>query len=112
VLRRAGSRALGDAVLAVGPLELDRQARSARVAGRPVQLTFAEFQLLERLVLDPGRTFHRQELLVAIWGDSAYRDPRAIDVHIRHLREKLEPCPERPQLILTVRGVGYRLQGR
>jgi DNA-binding response OmpR family regulator len=112
VLRRAGSRALGDAVLAVGPLELDRQARSARVGDRPVQLTFAEFQLLERLVLDPGRTFHRQELLVAIWGDSAYRDPRAIDVHIRHLREKLEPYPERPQLILTVRGVGYRLQGR
>jgi DNA-binding response OmpR family regulator len=112
VLRRAGSRALGDAVLAVGPLELDRQARSARVGDRPVQLTFAEFQLLERLVLDPGRTFHRQELLRAIWGDSAYRDPRAIDVHIRHLREKLEPYPERPQLILTVRGVGYRLQGR
>ena len=54
--------------------------------------------------------FNRQELLRAIWGDSAYRDPRAIDVHIRHLREKLELKPEDPKLILTVRGAGYRFQ--
>jgi hypothetical protein len=51
-----------------------------------------------------------QELLRAIWGDSAYRDPRAIDVHIRHLREKLEERPEEPSLILTVRGAGYRFR--
>ena len=60
---------------------------------------------------DPGRLLNRQELLRAIWGDSAYRDPRAIDVHIRHLREKLEPEPEKPRYILTVRGAGYRLRG-
>jgi DNA-binding response OmpR family regulator len=54
---------------------------------------------------------NRQELLRAIWGDSAYRDPRAIDVHIRHLREKLEPEPDKPRYILTVRGAGYRLRG-
>ncbi|HMI72383.1 MAG TPA: helix-turn-helix domain-containing protein, partial [Solirubrobacteraceae bacterium] len=54
--------------------------------------------------------FTRQELLRAIWGDSAYRDPRAIDVHIRHLREKLEERPEEPSLILTVRGAGYRFR--
>ena len=59
----------------------------------------------------PGRLFNRQELLRAIWGDSAYRDPRAIDVHIRHLREKLEATPEQPQLILTVRGAGLPLPG-
>jgi DNA-binding response OmpR family regulator len=58
-----------------------------------------------------GGLFSRQELLRAIWGDSAYRDPRAIDVHIRHLREKLEAVPEEPKLILTVRGAGYRFQG-
>ena len=57
----------------------------------------------------PGRLFNRQELLRAIWGDSAYRDPRAIDVHVRHLREKLEEQPEAPSLIITVRGVGYRI---
>ena len=58
----------------------------------------------------PGYAFNRQELLRAIWGDSAFRDPRAIDVHIRHLREKLEPLPEEPNLILTVPGTGYRFR--
>jgi DNA-binding response OmpR family regulator len=53
---------------------------------------------------------NRQELLRAIWGDSAYRDPRAIDVHIRHLREKLEANAERPVLIQTIRGAGYRFR--
>jgi len=70
---------------------------------------FAEFELLTCLMMRPGRLFNRQELLRSIWGDSAYRDPRAIDVHIRHLREKLETDPARPTLILTVRGIGYRL---
>ena len=59
-------------------------------------------------MVQPGHLFNRQELLRAIWGDSAYRDPRAIDVHIRHLREKLELVPEHPRLIVTVRGAGYR----
>jgi DNA-binding response OmpR family regulator len=95
VLRRAGPRALGDEVLRVGPLELDRSSRTVRAHGEPVDL--------------PGVLLNRQELLSAIWGDSAYRDPRGIDVHIRHLREKLERVPERPELLLTVRGVGYRL---
>jgi DNA-binding response OmpR family regulator len=55
------------------------------------------------------RVHSRQNLLLAIWGESAYRDPRAIDVHVRHLREKLEAVPEDPKLILTVRGAGYRI---
>ena len=109
VLRRAGPRALGDEVLRVGPLVLDRGAREVKVEGRPVQLTFSEFELLQAMMERPGQLFNREELLRAIWGDSAYRDPRGIDVHIRHLREKLERVPERPELLLTVRGVGYRL---
>ena len=109
MLRRAGPRALGDEVLRVGPLVLDRSRRTVSVDGRPVELTFSEFELLQALMSRPGALFNRQELLRAIWGDSAYRDPRGIDVHIRHLREKLEPVPERPELLLTVRGVGYRL---
>jgi DNA-binding response OmpR family regulator len=80
------------------------------VRGEAVRLTFSEFELLSRLMSEPGHLFNRQELLRAIWGDSAYRDPRAIDVHIRHLREKLELKPEDPKLILTVRGAGYRFQ--
>jgi DNA-binding response OmpR family regulator len=109
VLRRAGARALGDEVLAVGPLVLDRGTREFRVEGRPVQLTFSEFELMEALMERPGQLFNREELLRAIWGDSAYRDPRGIDVHVRHLREKLERRPDDPTLLITVRGVGYRL---
>jgi DNA-binding response OmpR family regulator len=111
VLRRSGTRALGDEVLIVGPISLDRAQREVKMNGNPVKLTFSEFELLDALMTDPGRLLNRQELLRAIWGDSAYRDPRAIDVHIRHLREKLEPEPEKPRHILTVRGAGYRLQG-
>jgi two-component system, OmpR family, response regulator RegX3 len=111
VLRRAGTRTMGDDLLAVGPIALDRAQREVTVEDAPVKLTFSEFELLEALMAEPGRLLNRQELLRAIWGDSAYRDPRAIDVHIRHLREKLEPEPEKPRYILTVRGAGYRLRG-
>jgi DNA-binding response OmpR family regulator len=111
VLRRAGPRALGQEVVQVGPIKLDRSRREVMVDTESVQLTFSEFELLDALMVDPGRLLNRQELLRAIWGDSAYRDPRAIDVHIRHLREKLEPEPDKPRYILTVRGAGYRLQG-
>ena len=109
VLRRAGTRALGDEVLASGPIVLDRSRRQLTVDGRLVELTFSEFELMQTLLSRPGELFNRQELLRAIWGDSAYRDPRGIDVHIRHLREKIEQNPAEPRLILTVRGVGYRL---
>jgi DNA-binding response OmpR family regulator len=111
VLRRAGPRALGDQVMRVGPIVLDRSRRSVEVRGEGVELTFSEFELLQALMSRPGELFNRHELLRAIWGDSAYRDPRGIDVHVHHLREKLEAVPARPELLLTVRGVGYRLHG-
>jgi two-component system, OmpR family, response regulator RegX3 len=110
VLRRSGTRASSRELIAVGGVVLDRSRREVKVGEQLVRLTFSEFELLARLMSEPGRLFNRQELLRAIWGDSAYRDPRAIDVHIRHLREKLEARPEEPQLILTVRGAGYRFQ--
>jgi DNA-binding response OmpR family regulator len=111
VLRRAGPRAFGDEMLAAGSVTLDRTRREVTVHGEPVALTFSEFELLDCLMSHPGRAFNRQELLRAIWGESAYRDPRAIDVHVRHLREKLEDEPGSPRLIVTVRGAGYRLNG-
>jgi DNA-binding response OmpR family regulator len=111
VLRRTGARGggLGADVLTVGAITLDRSRREVSIDGEQARLTFSEFELLDALMTDPGRLLNRQELLRAIWGDSAYRDPRAIDVHIRHLREKLEPEPDKPKYILTVRGAGYRL---
>ena len=111
VLRRAHGRVV-EGRLTVGPVTLDRELRRVEILGSPVRLTFSEFELLACLMGRPGRAFNRQELLRTIWGDSAYRDPRAIDVHIRHLREKLEERPEEPTLILTVPGRGYRVRER
>jgi len=109
VLRRAHGRVV-DGVLAVGPVAIDQRERQVTVGGGAVRLTFSEYELLSCLMERPGKLFTRQELLRAIWGDSAYRDPRAIDVHIRHLREKLEERTEDPSLILTVRGAGDRFR--
>jgi len=110
VLRRAGPRALGNDVLKAAHVELDRAQRTVHAHGREILLTFSEYEVLATLMARPGDLLTRQELMRAIWGDSAYRDPRGIDVHVRHLREKIEDRPDRPNLLLTVRGAGYRLQ--
>jgi len=110
VLRRAGAWRPGAQEVTVGDVTVRRAVREVDVRGEPVRLTFSEFELLDCLISAPGRPFPRQELLRAIWGDSAYRDPRAIDVHVRHLREKLEERADDPKLILTVRGTGYRFR--
>jgi DNA-binding response OmpR family regulator len=91
-------------------LLIDFEKRSVTVRGEPVRLTYVEFEILAALARSPGRVFSRTMLLERVWGDSAYRDPRTIDVHIRHLREKLEEEPKTPELIHTVRGVGYRFR--
>ena len=80
------------------------------VRGEPVQLTYVEFELLRTLASHPGRVYTRRMLLESLWGGSDYREPRTIDVHVRHLREKVEEDPSEPELILTVRGAGYRLR--
>jgi two-component system, OmpR family, response regulator len=113
LLRRAGaSRREASEVepLESGALQLDLDRREARVDGRSLELTYVEFELLRTLVAQPGKVFSRRALLQAIWGDSSYREPRTIDVHVRHLREKVEADPSEPELILTVRGAGYRLR--
>ena len=77
-----------------------------------MQLTYVEFELLRDARGAPGRVYSRRMLLEALWGSADYRDPRTIDVHVRHLREKLEREPREPEYILTVRGVGYRFRDR
>ena len=113
LLRRAGAPRRDSAQsepLVSGAVTLDTDRREARVDGRALDLTYVEFELLRTLVAQPGKVFSRRGLLQAIWGDSSYREPRTIDVHVRHLREKLERDPSEPELILTVRGAGYRLR--
>jgi DNA-binding response OmpR family regulator len=110
VLRRIGTgEDRAGSPLRIGPLALDPGVREVKRDGEPVDITFSEFEILHALMAQRHRVHSRHELLRAVWGDSAYRDPRSVDVHIRHLREKLETRPEEPQLILTVRGAGYRI---
>jgi DNA-binding response OmpR family regulator len=112
-LRRAGmTRNDGEveATVEAGGLRIDPAKRTVHLRGEAVQTTFVEFEILGAMARSPGRVFTRDMLLARVWGDSAYRDPRTIDVHIRHLREKLETDPKEPEFIFTVRGVGYRFR--
>jgi DNA-binding response OmpR family regulator len=96
--------------LLASELRIEFSKRAVRVRGDDAQLTFVEFEILAALARAPGRVFTRDMLLARVWGDSAYRDPRTIDVHIRHLREKIERDPKDPEYLFTVRGVGYRFR--
>jgi DNA-binding response OmpR family regulator len=115
LLRRASvprqPPAAGD-VVSAGELRLDLARRSVDMRGEPIQLTYVEFELLRTLAANPGRVYSRRMLLEALWGGADYREPRTIDVHVRHLREKLERDAAEPEYILTVRGVGYRFRDR
>jgi DNA-binding response OmpR family regulator len=97
-------------VIEVGDLRIDTTRRSVQARGEAVQLTYLEFELLRTLALNPGRVFTRKQLLDELWGGSDFRDPRTIDVHVRHVREKVERDPAEPELIFTVRGAGYRFR--
>jgi DNA-binding response OmpR family regulator len=115
LLRRASvSRQVdedGELITAEG-LTIDLARRQVEVGGERVPLTYVEFELLRILASHPGRVYSRRMLLEALWGGADYREPRTIDVHVRHLREKLERDPGAPEYILTVRGVGYRFRDR
>ena len=93
-----------------GDLRIDFERRSVTMRGEPVRLTYVEFEILAALATKPGHVYTRETLLQQVWGDSRYRDPRTVDVHIRHLREKLERNPSEPEYLFTVRGVGYRFR--
>jgi two-component system, OmpR family, response regulator len=112
LLRRAQlpPQAVHEQVIEVDGLEIDVARRAVSLHGKPVELTYLEFELLRMLAASPGRVFTRKALLDELWGGSEYRDPRTIDVHVRHLREKIEPDPSEPEFIFTVRGVGYRFR--
>ena len=108
--RRREGDADGGEVMRFDGLAIDVERHEVRVDDAPVELTSLEFELLAALASAPGRVFTREMLLEHVWGDSTYRDPRTVDVHIRHLREKLESDAKKPEYLFTVRGVGYRFR--
>jgi DNA-binding response OmpR family regulator len=108
--RMPGSQEAVAEPISSGDLRIDFERRAVTVREEPVRLTYVEFEILAALARAPGRVLSRETLLEHVWGDSDYRDQRTVDVHIRHLREKIERESRSPEYLLTVRGVGYRFR--
>ncbi|MFD7660486.1 response regulator [Actinosynnema sp. NPDC059797] len=106
LLRRTGRQ---DEVVRIGDLEVSPETGTVLRAGTEVHLTRTEFRLLVELASAEGRVVTREQLLQRVWGYDYFGDTRLLDVHIRRLRRKVEPDPDEPKLIVTVRGVGYRV---
>ncbi len=107
---RMGGEPDGEETIDHGELQIDFGRRMVTLREEEVRVTYVEFEILGALARSPGRVLSRETLLEHVWGDSEYRDPRTVDVHIRHLREKLESDPKDPEFLFTVRGVGYRFR--
>ncbi len=113
VLRRGetGDAASADGVLTVGPIRLDSARHVISVNGEQVALPLKEFELLEFLMRNSGRVLTRMQLIDRVWGSDYVGDTKTLDVHIKRLRAKIEKDPANPELIQTVRGMGYKLEG-
>jgi DNA-binding response OmpR family regulator len=107
---RMASEPVEEGAIETGELTIDFDRRMVTLSGEEIRVTYVEFEILGALARSPGRVLTRETLLEHVWGDSDYRDPRTVDVHIRHLREKLEKEPKDPEYLFTVRGVGYRFR--
>jgi two-component system alkaline phosphatase synthesis response regulator PhoP len=108
VLRRADATLGGGAVIKAGPITIDIPKMRVTVGDRSVDLTATEFELLVTLARHPGRIYSRSQLLDALHGVSFESYERSVDAHIKNIRRKIETDPRRPELVLTVYGVGYK----
>jgi two-component system response regulator MtrA len=105
-LRRTNTDVSG--IIIIGDLKIDVQAHQLLRNGKQIQLTRLEFDLLVALAREPGRVFSRDALLSEVWGYAQSTDTRLVNVHIQRLRSKIERDPENPELVITIRGVGYK----
>ena len=111
VLRRRGEAEAGEGdELVVGPVAMDVERHVVTVGGKGVAMPLKEFELLEMLMRNEGRVLTRMQLIDRVWGSDYVGDTKTLDVHIKRLRAKIEPDPGLPQHILTVRGLGYKLE--
>lgn len=110
LLRRAGPRRMSDEMRS-GDLLLNLVSRRAYLSGKELVLSPKEFSLLAELMRHQGAVLSRDLLLTRVWGYDFFGDSRTVDVHVRWLREKIEPNPSQPERITTVRGIGYRFEG-
>lgn len=109
-LATSAPRRQGTGLRIADGLELDLVAHELRRDGDVVHLRPKEYALLALLAAHPGRAYTRRQLLDRVWGQGSESDPRTVDVHVRWLRSKIEPTPDAPQRLVTVRGIGYRLE--
>ncbi len=110
LLRRARSSETSTSAIDVGDLEINPEQGSVRRGGEEVHLTKTEFRLLCELASAPGKVFSREDLLERVWGYGYFGDGRLVDVHVRRLRTKVEADPAHPRHVVTMRGMGYKLQ--
>ena len=112
VLRRGGDLPdeLISAVVEAGPVRMDVERHVVTVDGRPVALPLKEFDLLELLLRNAGRVLTRGQLIDRVWGADYVGDTKTLDVHVKRLRAKIEPDPSDPKYLVTVRGLGYKLE--
>ncbi|MEO9221289.1 MAG: response regulator transcription factor [Mycobacteriaceae bacterium] len=113
VLRRGtdtGEERNGPGVLEAGPVRMDTDRHTVAVGGQTVALPLKEFELLEYLLRNCGRVLTRGQLIERVWGANYVGDTKTLDVHVKRLRAKIEPEPSRPVQLLTVRGLGYKLE--
>lgn len=110
ILRRKESNIKPTVHSAAGMVQMDLDRHEVRVNGNLVELTPKEFQILRHFVESPSRVFSRQEMLNRVWGEGYALEEHALDVHIHSLRQKIEDNPAKPKLIVTVRGIGYKLR--
>jgi two-component system response regulator RegX3 len=111
VLRRRGDvEAPVDSALEVGPVRMDVERHVVSVDGAPVALPLKEFDLLELLLRNAGRVLTRVQLIDRVWGSDYVGDTKTLDVHVKRLRAKIEPDPANPKYLVTVRGLGYKLE--
>jgi two-component system response regulator RegX3 len=111
VLRRQGATTAEEgAALEAGPVRMDVDRHLVTVQGQTVQLPLKEFDLLELLLRNVGRVLTRGQLIDRVWGSDYVGDTKTLDVHVKRLRAKIEPDPAAPKHLLTVRGLGYKLE--
>jgi two-component system response regulator RegX3 len=110
VLRRGESVELAPATIEAGPVRMDVERHVVSVNGAEVVLPLKEFELLEMLLRNAGRVLTRGQLIDRVWGSDYVGDTKTLDVHVKRLRAKIEPDPHNPVHLLTVRGLGYKLE--
>ncbi|MEC9325663.1 MAG: response regulator transcription factor, partial [Actinomycetota bacterium] len=107
----ADDTGIGDGVLEAGPVRMDVERHVVSVNGSPVTLPLKEFDLLEYLMRNSGRVLTRGQLIDRVWGADYVGDTKTLDVHVKRLRSKIEADPANPVHLVTVRGLGYKLEG-